>query len=227
MLAHAAGNLLQRSARCQSGADAASHQGIYPFTGGSRLIQRGLVTEGQTAALAHPAAGAGYPRRPAAGREDRPAACYPLGLAGLLLVWAYSAPPLRLMARLGEPVVAGAWFLVVLGSDYVQRRQFFIIPASAALSFALLVAALLLISSCPRRRCRRARGQAHPGRASGAAGRGLGLLLGLVLAAHGWLAASVWLLIPPATGAVGAGVPAPVMATTSLLPGSGRISPSA
>jgi 1,4-dihydroxy-2-naphthoate octaprenyltransferase len=30
------------------------------------------------------------------------------------------------MARgLGELAVAGAWFLVVLGSDYVQRRQFF------------------------------------------------------------------------------------------------------
>ena len=149
VLAHAAGNLLNDLHDAKSGADAANHQGIYPFTGGSRLIQRGLVTEGQTAALAHTLllvlvpAGLLLAVKTAGG-------VLLLGLAGLLLVWAYSAPPLRLMARgLGEPVVAGAWFLVVLGSDYVQRRQFFIIPASAALSFALLVAALLLINGCP------------------------------------------------------------------------------
>ena len=53
VLAHAAGNLLNDLHDAKSGADAANHQGIYPFTGGSRLIQRGLVTEGQTAALAH------------------------------------------------------------------------------------------------------------------------------------------------------------------------------
>ena len=198
VLAHAAGNLLNDLHDAKSGADAANHQGIYPFTGGSRLIQRGLVTEGQTAALAHTLllvlvpAGLLLAVKTAGG-------VLLLGLAGLLLVWAYSAPPLRLMARgLGEPVVAGAWFLVVLGGDYVQRRQFFIIPASAALSFALLVAALLLINGCPD-----ADADARVGKHTLAVRLGpLGAAwayLGLVLAAHGWLAASVWLLIPPAT----------------------------
>ena len=44
--------------------------------------------------------------------------------AGLLLAWAYSAPPLRLMSRgLGELTVALVWFLVVIGADLVQRQQ--------------------------------------------------------------------------------------------------------
>lgn len=197
VLAHAAGNVLNDLHDARNGADAANSQGIYPFTGGSRLIQSGAVTEGQTAALAHTLllvlvpAGLLLAVKTAAG-------VLLLGLAGLLLVWAYSAPPLRLMARgLGEPVVAGAWFLVVLGSDYVQRRQFFIIPASAALSFALLVAALLLINGCPD-----AEADARVGKRTLAVRLGpvgaAWAYLGLVLAAHGWLAFSAWLLIPPA-----------------------------
>ncbi|MBS0507335.1 MAG: prenyltransferase [Proteobacteria bacterium] len=197
VLAHATGNVLNDLHDAKSGADAANTQGIYPFTGGSRLIQSGAVTEAQTAALARTLllvlvpAGLLLAVKTAGG-------VLLLGLAGLLLVWAYSAPPLRLMARgLGEPVVAGAWFLVVLGSDYVQRRQFFIIPASAALSLALLVAALLLINGCPD-----AEADARVGKRTLAVRLGpMGAAwayLALVLAAHGWLAFSTWLLIPPA-----------------------------
>lgn len=197
VLAHAAGNVLNDLHDAKNGADAANTQGIHPFTGGSRLIQNGLVTERQTDALAKTLllvlvpAGLLLAVKTAGG-------VLLLGLAGLLLVWAYSAPPLRLMARgLGELAVAGAWFLVVVGSDYVQRRQFFIIPASAALSFALLVAALLLINGCPD-----APSDARVGKRTLAVRLGptgaAWAYLGLVLAAHGWLAASVWLLIPPA-----------------------------
>ena len=120
-----------------------------------------------------------------------------LGLAGLLLAWAYSAPPLQLMSRgLGELTVALAWFLVAVGADYVQRRQFFVIPASAAASFALLVAALLVINGVPD-----ARADAQVGKRTLAVRlgpKGAAALYGwLVALAHGWLATSVWLLIPP------------------------------
>ncbi len=196
VLAHAAGNVLNDLHDARSGADAGNTQGIHPFTGGSRLIQNGVVTEAQTDALAKALllvlvpAGLLLAVKTAGG-------VLLLGLAGLLLAWGYSAPPLRLMARgLGEPVVAGAWFLVVIGSDYVQRRQFFVIPASAALSLALLVAALLLINGVPD-----AEADARAGKRTLAvrlAPRGAAwAYLGLVLAAHGWLAASAWLLIPP------------------------------
>ena len=41
-----------------------------------------------------------------------------LGLAGLLLGWAYSAPPLKLVSRgLGEPAVAASWLAVIVGAE--------------------------------------------------------------------------------------------------------------
>ncbi|MBS0468625.1 MAG: prenyltransferase [Proteobacteria bacterium] len=217
VLAHAAGNVLNDLHDAKSGADAANTQGIHPFTGGSRLIQDGLVTERQTADLAKALllvlvpAGLLLAVKTAGG-------VLLLGLAGLLLAWAYSAPPLRLMARgLGELAVAGAWFLVVVGSDYVQRRRFFVIPASAALSFALLVAALLLINGCPDAASDAGAGKRTLAVRLGPVGAAWAYL-GLVLAAHGWLAASAWLLIPPASALWGlASLPLSLAAAALLL----------
>ncbi len=196
VLAHAAGNVLNDLHDARNGADAANGQGIFPFTGGSRLIQTGAVTEHQTADLVKALLlfllPAGLLLAVTAG-----GGVILLGAAGLLLAWAYSAPPLKLMSRgLGEPTVALVWFLVVIGADYVQRRQFFIIPASAAAGFAFMVAALLLINGFPD-----AQADARVGKRTlvvrlGATPAAL-LYASLVLSAHAWLALSVWLLIPP------------------------------
>ena len=43
LLAHAAANMLNDHADALNGADAANTQGLYPFTGGSRLVQSGAV----------------------------------------------------------------------------------------------------------------------------------------------------------------------------------------
>lgn len=196
VLAHAAGNVLNDVHDARNGADAGNTGGLYPFTGGSRLIQNGTVSERETADLAKALllvlipgglllavkAGGGV---------------IGLGLVGLLLVWAYSAPPLQLMSRgLGELAVALAWFLVVVGADYVQRRQFFVIPASVALNFAAMVAALLLINGVPD-----APADARAGKRTLAVKLGptgaWALYTALTLGAHGWLAMSVWLLVPP------------------------------
>jgi 1,4-dihydroxy-2-naphthoate octaprenyltransferase len=196
VLAHAAGNVLNDLHDARNGADAANQRGIFPFTGGSRLIQTGMVTERQTAELASALVlflvPAGLLLAVKAGGD-----VLLLGLAGLALAWAYSAPPLRLMSRgLGELTVALVWFLVVVGADYVQRRHFFPIPAWVALGFALLVAALLLINGFPD-----AEADAQVGK------RTLVVRLGpvkasalyavLAIGAHLWLVAGVWLLVPP------------------------------
>ena len=196
VLAHAAGNVLNDLHDARNGADTANRQGLFPFTGGSRLIQTGAVSERQTADLAKALllflVPAGLLLAVKAG-----GGVIVLGAAGLLLAWAYSAPPLRLMSRgLGEPTVALVWFLVVVGADYVQRGQFFIIPASAAAGFALMVAALLLINGFPD-----APADAQVGKRTlvvrlGATPAAL-LYASLVLSAHAWLVLSVWLLIPP------------------------------
>ncbi len=196
VLAHAAGNVLNDLHDARNGADAANGQGIFPFTGGSRLIQSGAVTEQQTADLAKALLLFLLPAGLLLAVQTGGGVIL-LGAAGLLLAWAYSAPPFKLMSRgRGEPTVALVWFLVVIGADYVQRRQFFIIPASAAAGFAFMVAALLLINGFPD-----AQADARVGKRTlvvrlGATPAAL-LYASLVLSAHAWLALSVWLLIPP------------------------------
>lgn len=195
-MAHAVGNVLNDLHDARSGADAANTQGLFPFTGGSRLIQNGLVSERQTADLAKALllflvpAGLLLAVRAGGG-------VIVLGMAGLLLAWAYSAPPLKLMSRgLGELTVALVWFLVVVGADYVQRRQFFVIPASAAAGFALMVAAVLLVNGLPDAEADAQTGKRTLAVRLGPTATAL-LFTWLVLGAHAWLAFSVWLLIPP------------------------------
>ena len=196
VLAHAAGNVLNDLHDARNGADAGNTGGIYPFTGGSRLIQNGAVSERETADLAKALLLVLVPGGLLLAVKTG-GGVIGLGLAGLLLVWAYSAPPLKLMSRgMGELAVALAWFLVVVGADYVQRRQFFVIPASVALNFAAMVAALLLINGVPD-----APADARVGKRTLAVQLGptgaWALYTALTLGAHGWLVVSVWLLVPP------------------------------
>ncbi|TXI13198.1 MAG: prenyltransferase [Ottowia sp.] len=148
-LAHAGGNVLNDYHDARSGADAANRDALSPFTGGARLIQDGQVTERDTARwalwllLATSAGGVVLASVSGAG-------LWLIGAAGLVLAWAYSAPPLALMARgLGEAAVAACWWLVVLGADYVQRGALAALPALLGGGLALLVANLLLINGFP------------------------------------------------------------------------------
>lgn len=196
VMAHAAGNVLNDLHDARNGADAGNTDGIFPFTGGSRLIQNGETSERETADLAKALlvllVPGGLLLAVKAG-----GGVMGLGLVGLLLVWAYSAPPLKLMSRgLGELTVALAWFLVVVGADYVQRRQFFVIPASVALGFAAMVAALLLINGVPDAPADARVGKFTLAVRLGPTGAWV-LYTALTLGAHAWLVLSVWLLIPP------------------------------
>jgi 1,4-dihydroxy-2-naphthoate octaprenyltransferase len=196
VLAHAMGNVLNDLHDARNGADAANTGGLFPFTGGSRLIQNGTVSERDTADLVKALLLVLVPAGLLLAVKTGGGVLL-LGLAGLFLAWAYSAPPLRLMSRgLGELTVALVWWLVVMGADHVQRRQFFIIPASAAAGFALMVAALLLINGFPD-----AEADAQVGKRSLVvrlgANKAAGLYMVLTAGAHLWLVASVVLLIPP------------------------------
>ncbi|MGL1834057.1 prenyltransferase [Rhodocyclaceae bacterium SMB388] len=149
LLAHAGGNVINDYHDARSGADKANTGRLFPFTGGSRFIQNGVMTPRQTAVFGYGLLAVVVPAGLwlAAGSGG---GLLLIGAAGLLLGWAYSAPPLQLVGRgLGEIVVAACWLLVVVGTDYVQRGAFAWTPVAVGLSFALLVANLLYINQFP------------------------------------------------------------------------------
>lgn len=195
-VAHAGANVLNDYHDARNGADAANAHGLHPFTGGSRLIQQGRVSEAQTGRWAALLLGLLVPAGLLLAARSGGGLLL-VGAAGLLIAWAYSAPPLKLMSRgLGELAVAAAWWLVVIGADYVQRRDFFLIPASLGFGLALLVACILLINGVPDARADASVGKRTLAVRLGARGAAA-LYAWLALLAHGWLALSAWLLIPP------------------------------
>jgi len=149
LLLHAAANVLNDYYDHLSGCDAANVDRVAPYTGGSRFIQEGRLSPRQTAQLGYGLLGAALPL----GLWLVAIVGLPLlaiGLAGVLLAWAYSAPPFRLQARgLGELAIAAAWLLVVVGADAVQRRELSVEPVVTGLSYALMVAAVLFVNQFP------------------------------------------------------------------------------
>lgn len=151
LIAHAGGNVINDYHDAVSGTDAANSERIYPFTGGSRYIQNGVLSARQTAIFGYVLMAAVIPAGLWLSWHTGPG-LLAIGLAGLFAGWAYSAPPLALFGRgLGEAVIAAAWLLVVVGTDYVQRGSFSVVPVAAGLSYALLVANLLFINQFPDR----------------------------------------------------------------------------
>ena len=186
-LAHAGINVLNDYCDHLNGTDARNTQRIFPYTGGSRFIQNGVLTPRQVREFAMllfaltiagglwllSVAGAGL---------------FWIGLTGLAIGWAYSAPPLQLNSRgVGELCVAAGFLLVVAGADYVQRGTFAWQPWLAGMPYALLVACVLYINQFPDREADRASGKLHwvarlqPATAT----RGFGLILLLAVFALG------------------------------------------
>ena len=195
-LAHAAGNVLNDVHDAQSGADAANTSGIFPFTGGARLIQQGAVSVRQTRDLARALLLVLLPAGVLLALQSSPAVLW-IGAVGLFLGWAYSAPPLALMARgLGELAVAAAWSLVVVGADAVQRGSVFIVPVLASLSYGLLIANILLINGVPDARADASVGKATLAVRAGPQGAAVLYVL-IALLSHGWLAWGVWHFLQP------------------------------
>ena len=196
VLMHAAANVINDYHDALSGADDANTQGLFPFTGGARLIQNGHVSVQDTHDLAKALLVFLIPCGLLLA-VNTGGGLVVLGLTGLLLGWGYSAPPLALMKRgLGEMTVALTWGLVVVGADYVQRGQFFVIPAAVAVSFALLVGNILVINGFPD-----AAADAQVGKRTLVVRFGprcvAWLYLVVALLAYAWLVVGVWWFIHP------------------------------
>lgn len=186
VLAHAGTNVFNDYYDAQNGTDACNVERLFPFTGGSRFIQNGVLSEIQTRNFGFVLFGCVL----IAGvwlmlRTDF--RLFYIGLTGLVIGWAYSAPPLRLNSRgFGELCVAAGFLLIVAGADFVQRSAFSATPFIAGLSYALLVANLLYINQFPDRTADIAAGKLHWVARLEVAQARWGYVL-IVALAYGWL----------------------------------------
>jgi 1,4-dihydroxy-2-naphthoate octaprenyltransferase len=149
LLAHAGANVINDYYDARSGCDAANDERIFPFTGGSRVIQNGVLSLQEAGRFGYTLLAWVIP----AGlwlTATSGSGLIAIGMIGLFTGWAYSAPPAKLQARgLGEFGITAAWLLIVIGSDFVQRHSFSFAPIAAGLGFALLVANVLYINQFP------------------------------------------------------------------------------
>ncbi len=190
LILHGAVNVLNDYYDALNGTDTINTARVFPFTGGSRFIQNGVLSVSQTALygwllLAVAVAGGLVLTTYAGG------GLIAIGLPGVLIGWAYSAPPLALNSRgFGEPCVAAGFVLVVAGADFVLRHALSVVPLVAAASFALLVTNVLYINQFPDRDADMKVGKHHWVVRLGtrSAVRGYHLIAGL---AYAWLLAAV------------------------------------
>ncbi|MBU0687980.1 MAG: prenyltransferase [Gammaproteobacteria bacterium] len=192
LLAHAGVNVLNDYYDALNGTDAQNTQRIFPFTGGSRFIQNGVLSLTQTRNFGF-ALMAGVVAAGLWLMACTDAQLMYVGVAGLFIGWAYSAPPFRLNSRgWGELCVAAGFLAITVGSDFVQRKGFDFFPFVAGLSYALLVTNLLYINQFPDRAADTAAGKLHwVARLEVSKARwGYGLIVAL---AYIWLVACVML----------------------------------
>ncbi len=192
MLVHAGVNVLNDYYDHLNGSDALNADRLFPYTGGSRFIQNGVLSPQQTLAyglalfavvivgglwlMAHSGGGLFW-----------------IGLGGLAIGWAYSAPPLRLNSRgLGEAGVVAGFLLLVVGADYVQRGSFATLPWVVGLPYALLTANILYINQFPDRQADLLAGKRHWVARLAPAQAAVGYAL-ILAAAGAWLVGSVLL----------------------------------
>jgi 1,4-dihydroxy-2-naphthoate octaprenyltransferase len=131
----------------KSGCDENNSSFVRPFTGGSRMIQRGLLTPKEVIieAIIFFVAGSVIGFYLAATRG------YPvlvLGMIGVFSGYFYTAPPLRLASHGAGEVLVGLNFgtLMTLGAYYVQAQQFSKGVIIASVPLAVLIAAVLYIN---------------------------------------------------------------------------------
>jgi 1,4-dihydroxy-2-naphthoate polyprenyltransferase len=158
---HAAFNVLNDYYDAISGTDANNVDRIYPFTGGSRFIQNKILTLKQTAVL-----GYGLLATAILGGLwlvlNTGLGLLMIGIFGVFLGWAYSAPPLKLNSHgWGELAVFFGFLGVTIGADFVQRQAFHYSPIWVGVPYALLVTNLLYINQFPDLKADAAVGKRH------------------------------------------------------------------
>jgi 1,4-dihydroxy-2-naphthoate octaprenyltransferase len=127
------------------------NQNPTPFSGGSRFIQQGILSQKIILLLALLALTAGAAIGILIVLLTRSVFILILGLIGLLGGFFYTAPPVRLGYRsVGEPVIALLFGLLpVYGSYYLQTKTIDIIPLLPAVIVGILIFLVILINEFP------------------------------------------------------------------------------
>ena len=201
LVAHAGANVINDYFDAVNGTDNLNDELLHPYTGGSRFIQNGFLSLAEMRRFGYLLLAAVIPGGLWLTIASGPG-LLAIGLAGLAVAWAYSAPPFKLMSRgMGEAAITAGWLLVVLGTDYVQRGELAALPLVAGLPFALLVAAILYINQFPDRRADESAGKRTVVVRLGprAASRSY---VALVAFAYLWLAGALLVGLVPAAAAI-------------------------
>ncbi len=148
---HIAANTWNDMYDWQSGADKINHDYFLPYSGGSRAIELGLITERGLMKIALGAIAVAFACGLGIAALGSPVVL-PLGLLGALAAWTYTAPPIRLIARrgLGELLI-GVAFGPLLSVGAVAAVTGSIDPIAALLGIpvGLLTTAILWINEFP------------------------------------------------------------------------------
>ena len=135
----------------ESGTDlAVAPEDRSPYSGGKRVMVDGLLTRGQTRAVAAAGYGIGIAAGLAIAIFREPGVLW-LGLAGVSIAFFYHAPPFKLAYRgLGELAVGLCYGPgIAIGATWVQRGLVSRDVVLASIPLGLLIAAFLWINEFP------------------------------------------------------------------------------
>ncbi len=147
---HAASNVLNDVGDEDGGTDRINDQRIYPYTGGSRFIQMGILTQSSMARLGIGLLVAAAAMGLALFIEKGPAILL-FGLAGIALGVLYSLGPIRLSSLgIGETAVAVAFGVIpVTGAAWLQGASIDAGLILFSLPVSIWVGAILMINEVP------------------------------------------------------------------------------
>jgi 1,4-dihydroxy-2-naphthoate octaprenyltransferase len=147
---HAASNVLNDVGDEDGGTDRINDQRIYPYTGGSRFIQMGILTQSSMARLGVGLLVAAAAMGLALFIEKGPAILL-FGLAGIALGVLYSLGPVRLSSLgIGETAVAVAFGVIpVTGAAWLQGASIDTGLVLFSLPVSIWVGAILMINEVP------------------------------------------------------------------------------
>lgn len=148
-LIHSAANVLNDYFDARNGSDENNTMRVFPFTGGSRFIQNGVLTQNQTRRLGIGLMLAGIILGLVLVYLTGPL-ILAIGLLGVLMAVFYSAPPCLACKGLGDIVIATCFgVLPVIGTVYIQSGEILATALWLGLIIGCYVAAILWVNSIP------------------------------------------------------------------------------